>query len=126
MKKKIALLGDSIRMIGYGTKVPEMLGEDYEVFQPEDNCRFAKYTLRMLFDYKDHLKDCEVIHWNNGLWDVSDLFGDGKLFSTDEEYVENMLRDMDRENEKKRLQKEREEIENLHAFLESKGGKYGD
>lgn len=92
MKKKIALLGDSIRMIGYGTKVPEMLGEDYEVFQPEDNCRFAKYTLRMLFDYKDQLKDCEVIHWNNGLWDVSDLLGDGKLFSTDEEYVENMLR----------------------------------
>ncbi len=92
MKKKVALLGDSIRLIGYGTKVPEMLGDDYEVFQPADNCRFAKYTLRMLFDLKDALKDCDVIHWNNGLWDVCDLFNDGKLFSTDEEYVENMLR----------------------------------
>ncbi|MBQ8395082.1 MAG: SGNH/GDSL hydrolase family protein [Clostridia bacterium] len=92
MKKKVALLGDSIRMIGYGTKVPEMLGEAYEVFQPEENCRFVKYTLRMLFDYKEQLKDCEVIHWNNGLWDVSNLYDDGKLFSTDEEYVENMLR----------------------------------
>jgi lysophospholipase L1-like esterase len=69
-----------------------MLGENYEVFQPEDNCRFAKYTLRMLFDFKDILKDCEVIHWNNGLWDVCDIFEDGVLFSTDEEYVENILR----------------------------------
>lgn len=92
MKKKIALLGDSIRLFGYGKLVPDMLGEDYEVFQPDDNCRFVKYTLRMVFDMKDQLKDCEVIHWNNGLWDVSDLFGDGKLFSTDEEYIENMLR----------------------------------
>ena len=92
MKKKIALLGDSIRQIGYGRVVPEMLGDAYEVFQPEDNCRFAKYTLRMLFDFKDILKDCEVIHWNNGLWDVCDLFNDGKLFSTDDEYVENILR----------------------------------
>ena len=92
MKKKIALLGDSIRLIGYGLKVAEMLGDTYEVFQPEDNCRFAKYTLRILFDLKDELKTCEIIHWNNGLWDVSDLFGDGKLFSTDEEYYENMLR----------------------------------
>lgn len=46
MKKKVALLGDSIRLIGYGQIVPQMLGENYEVFQTEDNCRFAKYTLR--------------------------------------------------------------------------------
>ena len=55
---KVALLGDSIRQIGYGTKVPELLGCDYSVFQPEDNCRFAKYTLRMLFDERENLKDC--------------------------------------------------------------------
>ena len=29
LMKKIVLLGDSIRLIGYGTKVPEMLGENY-------------------------------------------------------------------------------------------------
>ena len=52
--KKVTLLGDSIRQIGYGTRVPELLGEDYEVFQPEENCRFVKYTLRMLFDYINH------------------------------------------------------------------------
>lgn len=37
---KVALLGDSIREIGYGTVVPQMLGDDYEVFQPAENCRF--------------------------------------------------------------------------------------
>ena len=42
--KKIVLLGDSIRQIGYGTKVPEMLGTDFSVWQPSDNCRFAEYT----------------------------------------------------------------------------------
>ena len=41
---KVMLLGDSIRQLGYGTVVPQMLGEDYEVYQPDDNCRFAKYT----------------------------------------------------------------------------------
>ena len=90
-KRKVALLGDSIRM-AYGLKVPELLGEDYEVFQPAENCRFAKYTLRGIFDWQEDLKDCEVIHWNNGHWDVCNLFDDGTLFSTDEEYVDNILR----------------------------------
>lgn len=90
--KKVTLLGDSIRQIGYGKKVAEMLGkEGVECFQPEDNCRFSKYTLRMLFDYKSQIEGSDVIHWNNGLWDVSDLFGDGQFSSTDE-YCKNMLR----------------------------------
>ena len=71
--KKIVLLGDSIRLWGYGTRVPEMLGEEYEVFQPEDNCRFAKYTLRMVFDLKAQIEGSEVIHWNNGHWDLCQI-----------------------------------------------------
>ena len=89
--KKIVLLGDSIRLWGYGTRVPDMLGEEYEVCQPEDNCRFVKYTLRGLFDWHDIIKDADVIHWNNGLWDCTEIFDDG-LFTSEEEYVENMLR----------------------------------
>ena len=90
--KKVTLLGDSIRMIGYGKTVAEALNkEGIEVFHPEENCRFSKYTLRMLFDYKDQIEGSDVIHWNNGLWDVSDLFGDGQ-FTPTEEYCENMLR----------------------------------
>lgn len=88
---KITLLGDSIRLIGYGTRISEFLGSGYEVYQPEDNCRFAKYTLRMLFDLSDKIKGSDVIHWNNGLWDVCNLFGEG-TFSSVDEYVNNMLR----------------------------------
>ena len=91
MKKKVTLLGDSIRLIGYGPLVPQMLGDDYEVFQSEDNCRFAKYTLRCLFDWKDSIAGSHVIHWNNGLWDATELFDDG-LFTSESEYVETMLR----------------------------------
>lgn len=92
--KKVVLLGDSIRLIGYGTKVPELLGNDYQVWQSEDNCRFVKYTLRCLFDWREDIKDADIIHWNNGLWDTSTgLFDDGgQPFTAEEEYVENMLR----------------------------------
>lgn len=89
--KKVVLLGDSIRQIGYGQKVTEMLQPECEVWQPEDNCRFAKYTLRMLFDYKEQIEGADVIHWNNGLWDACDIFGDGP-FTPLYEYVDNMLR----------------------------------
>ena len=89
--KKIVLLGDSIRLIGYGAKVPELLGDQYEVWQPEDNCRFASYTLRMLFDHREQIKGADVIHWNNGLWDECDLFGDG-AFTPIEEYCDTMER----------------------------------
>ncbi len=88
---KVALLGDSIRLFGYGKRVPDLLGEKYEVFQPEDNCRFAKYLLRMLFDYREQLQNCDVIHFNCGHWDVCELFDDG-TFSTIEEYRQNTLR----------------------------------
>ncbi len=88
---KVTLLGDSIRLIGYGTKVPELLGGDFEVFQPQDNCRFAKYTLRGIFDWQEQMDGSRIVHWNNGLWDVCNLFGDG-TFSAKQEYVDTMLR----------------------------------
>ncbi len=88
---KVTLLGDSIRMIGYGLKVPELLGENFEIFQPNDNCRFAKYTLRGLFDWKVDMAGSKIVHWNNGLWDLCNIFGDG-LFTSETEYIENMLR----------------------------------
>lgn len=88
--KKIALLGDSIRQIGYGPLVPALL-PDCTVVQPEDNCRFSKYTLRgVIVEWAELIEGCDVIHWNNGLWDVSDD-GEG-VFTSPEEYVETMLR----------------------------------
>lgn len=89
--KKVVLLGDSIRLIGYGPLVPDMLGEGYQVWQPEDNCRWAQYTLRMLFDYAAEFENCDIIHWNNGMWDVSDIFPDDH-FTPISHYVNTMLR----------------------------------
>ena len=88
---KVTLLGDAIRMIGYGQVVPALLGENFDVFQPNDNCRFAKYTLRGLFDWEKEMSGTQIVHWNNGLWDICNLFGDG-LFTSESEYIENMLR----------------------------------
>ena len=89
--KKVTLLGDSIRQIGYGKKVPELLGEEYTVFQPTENCRFAKFTLRgVLHEWRAEIEGSDVIHWNNGLWDTCDL-GDG-VFTEEDEYVATMLR----------------------------------
>ena len=46
----------------------------------------------MLFDLRKTIADADVIHWNNGLWDTCRLFGDGVTFSSETEYVENILR----------------------------------
>ena len=89
--KKIVLIGDSIRMIGYGTPVAERLSPEMEVWQPEENCRFAQYTLRGLWDWQHGIRGADVIHWNNGLWDICQLFGDG-AFTPIDEYVDTMLR----------------------------------
>ncbi len=88
---KITLLGDSIRLIGYGLKVPQLLGNEFEVYQPADNCRFAKYTFRGMYDWQDQMAGSRIVHWNNGIWDAC-LVPDGKPFSTKEEYVDTMLR----------------------------------
>lgn len=57
--------------------MPALLAPDIAVWQSEDNGRFTSYTLRTCFDYKAELETADVIHWNNGLWDMCDLFGDG-------------------------------------------------
>lgn len=88
--KKIILLGDSIRL-SYQNRVRELLGDGYTVWGPDDNGRFASYTLRMLYDYREQLKDADLIHFNCGLWDMCDLFGDGP-FTPPEVYVEQMVR----------------------------------
>ncbi len=93
MKKKIILLGDSIRLMGYGESVANTLTTHHncEVWQPDDNCRFASYTFRMCYDYKAQMEGADVIHWNNGLWDLCDLYGDG-AFTPMEDYVRTMVR----------------------------------
>ncbi len=88
--KKVVLLGDSIR-IGYGKKVPEMLKGEYEVWQPEDNCRYSAYTYRMFYEYINELSKADVIHWNNGLWDATHCV-DGDAFMPLDYYLYFMKR----------------------------------
>ncbi len=88
---KTVLLGDSIRQIGYGSRVAENLRGKAEVWQPADNCRYAQHTLRGLFDWSNALEGADIVHWNNGLWDSCDLFGDGTFTDVDV-YVKTMVR----------------------------------
>jgi len=87
---KVVFLGDSIRE-QYAPKAAELLGEGFEVWQPNENCRFSKYTLRGLFGWEKAMAGADIVHWNNGLWDICDLWDDG-TFTSEEEYIANMLR----------------------------------
>lgn len=83
--KKVFLIGDSIRM-GYDKYVKEALGGAAEVYYPEENSRFAEYVLRYAHTWKNNLgmgNDVDLVHWNAGLWDVLELFGDGPLTPID-------------------------------------------
>ena len=94
---RIFLIGDSIRFgapgsPGYGVYVKEMLKDEAEVYAPNDNCRWAQYTLRYAHEWAKECpaEEIDVVHWNNGLWDVLRLFGDEPL--TDIEDYGKMLR----------------------------------
>ena len=87
---KITFLGDSIRM-QYAPVVQNLLGEGFESFSSGDNGRYSKYTMRCIYDHAGDMEGSDIVHWNNGLWDVGDIFGDG-LFTPLEEYTDNMLR----------------------------------
>ena len=96
--KNILLIGDSIRYgaasnpeyktadsPGYGVYVKEMLKGEANVFAPNDNCRFAQYTLRYLYDWSREIdpQKIDIVHWNNGLWDVVRLDGEEPLTPID-------------------------------------------
>ena len=81
--KKIVLIGDSIRM-GYDKYIKDSLAGKAEVFYPTENCKFAEYILRFAHGWKNNGgwgDDVDLVHWNAGLWDVLELFGDGPLTS---------------------------------------------
>ena len=78
--KKVLLIGDSIRK-GYDQCVRGMLNGIAEVYYPEENCRFASYTLRFLHEWPGKCgvkpEEVDAVHWNTGLWDCLVLFDDG-------------------------------------------------
>lgn len=68
--KKVLLLGDSIR-IGYQQDVKELLANEYEVIYPTDNGRFAAYTLWQANQEFRWNPEIELVHFNNGYWDMN-------------------------------------------------------
>lgn len=69
--KRVLLLGDSIRM-GYDKKVRELLKDEYEViFAEEDNDRFAAYTMWQANQFFKNYGKFDLVHWNNGYWDMN-------------------------------------------------------
>lgn len=89
--KRVVLIGDSIRLTGYGAAVQKRLSGDFDVWQSDENARYVQYTLRCVFDWEEQLRGADVIHWNNGLWDVSNLYGDGE-FTPPQQYLSGILR----------------------------------
>jgi len=78
---------------GYGRYVREMLNDQAEVNYPDENCRFAQYTLRYLHEWASKVDRhaVDVVHWNNGLWDVLQLYNDEPLTPLDM-YVDTLRR----------------------------------
>ena len=88
---KILLVGDSIRK-GYCEYVKEKLKDVAEVYYDDENCRFAAYILRYLHGWCKQLElgeDVDLVHWNAGLWDVLEMFGDEPFTTPD--YYRNVI-----------------------------------
>ena len=88
---KVVLMGDSIRLLGYGNAVPALLGEGFSVWQPETNGKFVSNVLRDLFDFREQIEEADIVHFNSGEWDICELFGDGP-FTPEDHYVSQILR----------------------------------
>lgn len=90
--KNVFLIGDSIMFgagtanaRGYGEQVRTKMAGKASVAWPHENCRFAQYTLRYLHEWGKQIdgEKIDVVHWNNGLWDVLRLNGDDPLTPVD-------------------------------------------
>ena len=79
--KKIVLIGDSTRM-GYDKYIKEARAGVAEVYYAPENGRYATNVLRFAHDWKAKgawPDDVDLVHWNAGLWDLIEMFGDGPL-----------------------------------------------
>lgn len=85
----LLLIGDSIRMF-YSSCLKKELGQDYNVFEPEENCRFAAYTLNSLRHWLPNFPTPDIIHWNNGLWDTAVIYKEDGCFTPIDVYLDNM------------------------------------
>lgn len=95
-KKKILLLGDSIRM-GYDEYVRQSMANIADVYFPRENCCYTANYLRNLHNWTDALGlyEADAVHFNVGHWDTVRIYGDGPLTKPDN-YRDNLERIVDR------------------------------
>ena len=89
--KKVILIGDSIKF-GYFKYVQTALDGVAEVNHPKSSAMFGEYMLRFVHEWKKEYgwpDDVDLVHWNVGLWDALELFGDKPLTSLD--YYEDVI-----------------------------------
>ena len=87
--KRVLLIGDSIRL-HYQNEVKRLIGDEYEIVAPQENCRFSSYVLNSLRYWLAECPNSDIIHWNAGLWDIAVLYKEDGCFTPVEEYVLNM------------------------------------
>ena len=89
LMKNVILLGDSIRLY-YQDRVKELLGNNFEVFYPVENCKFSGFTLNSLRFWLPTFPKPDIIHFNNGLWDVGINYDEDGNFTPLEDYLNNL------------------------------------
>lgn len=90
-KKKVLLLGDSIRQ-SYCARVKELLADECEVYYVPDNGAYTLNTLwAVMLSWLPALgikgEELDLIHWNNGHWDHHRNLADLEPLSTIEQYL---------------------------------------
>lgn len=87
--KRVLLLGDSISM-GYREIVKDELKSEAEIFYCEENGRYTKYTYWLANQWIRTYGAPDMIHFNNGIWDIcSEAPIDGN-FTPITEYLMNL------------------------------------
>lgn len=90
--KKVLLLGDSIRM-GYDSYVKEELKDEFEVYYDDtDNGRFSAYTIWQFNILNNKYGPFDIVHFNNGYWDMNHECPDGSETFPLEDYLHNLKR----------------------------------
>lgn len=89
--KQVLILGDSISM-GYREIVKQNLKGKADVCYYPENGRFSGYTLWLANQWIRNNGAPDIVHWNNGIWDISleePLEGN---FTPIEEYADHLER----------------------------------
>jgi len=90
--KEVLLFGDSIRL-SYQEMVKEQLADVANVSYPDENGRFANYTLNSMRFWKANFPEkVDLIHWNNGIWDICDYYGEESCFTSLSDYIRDLKR----------------------------------